>query len=162
MIEVAYQYESRLQEFAKPYKASVRRWLNFVGGYTRKTAKNSLKKARRKRNEDELTDDELDYHVIRTRLNEAEGREPPEFPERVSKPGLPPLVHGDRSPLKVLLLYAVDEREKEATIGPSRAKSGIAGHLEHGHGKLLPRPFMSPAQEKTRPRMAAFWADAIH
>jgi hypothetical protein len=161
MIQLAYQYQSKLDQFAKPYKQSVRRWLTFVGGYTRKVAKNSLKKAKRKRNEDELTDEELDYHVIKTRQNEAEGKEPPLFPERVSKPGMPPLVHGERSPLKVLLLYAVDEREKEATIGPARAASAIAGNLEHGHGKQLPRPFMRPAQEKTRPRMSAFWADSI-
>jgi hypothetical protein len=161
MIQIAYQFDSKLQEFAKPYRTSVRRWLNFVGGYTRKVAKNSLKKARPKRNEDELTEYELVQHRIRTRLNAAEGKGPPKFPDRVSKPGSPPLLHGDRSPLKHLLRYAVDEREKEAVIGPERAKTAIAGDIEHGRGDRLPRPFMTPAQAKTRPRMAAFWANAI-
>lgn len=162
MFKVVYQYQSKLDQFAKPYRTAVRRWLNYVGGYTRKVAKNSLKVAKRKASDNELTPDELEYRVIKTRENAAEGKGPPPYPDRVSKPGSPPLLHGARSPLKALLLYAVDLPNEEAVVGPSRAKSAIAGDLEHGKGKLLPRPFMSPAQEKTRPRMAALWADAIH
>lgn len=161
MLKLSYDYRSTLENFTKPYLRAVQKWLGYVGGYTRRTARHSLKQARRKRNEDELTDGELDWHVIRTRQNEELGLDPPPFPDRVSKPGQPPLLHGQRSALKHLLNYAVDAPQKETVIGPERARSAIANRLEFGHGPLLPRPFMGPAEEKTRPRMAALWADAI-
>jgi hypothetical protein len=161
MIKTTYDYRNTLENFTKPYLRAVKKWLGYVGGYTRKVARNSLKPARRKRNLDELTDEELDWHVLQTRRNEQLGLDPPPLPERSSKPGQPPALHGQRSPLKHLLNYAVDAPNKEAVIGPERARSAIANRLEFGHGQQLPRPFMGPAEEKTRPRMAALWADAI-
>jgi len=150
-----------LDNFRKPYKRGVRKWLGHVGGLVRKIAKRSLRQATKKRNVDELTDDELDRHVIRTRNNEQEGKPAPAFPDRVSKPGDPPKLHGKNSPLKHLLLYAIDEDAQDVVIGPMRARKAIAGNLEFGTGRMKARPFMAPAEAKARPLLVGAWSGAF-
>lgn len=153
--------QMKLADFQKPYRRGVRKWLGYAGGLVRKIAKRSLRQATKKRNVDELTDDELDTYVIRTRIAEQEGLPKPEMPDRVSKPGRPPLLHGKKSPLKHLLLYAIDEAAQDVVIGPERARKAIADRIEKGSGKRAARPFMAPAEEKARPMLAGAWSGAF-
>ncbi|MCX7424079.1 MAG: hypothetical protein NTW96_00325, partial [Planctomycetia bacterium] len=68
--------------------------------------------------------------------------------------------------LRKSILYAVDRSRDCAVIGPSRNLIGPAGH-EHEHGgrvrreTFVPRPFMGPALEKIRPRLARLWASSV-
>jgi hypothetical protein len=155
------QIRLNLKAFTAPYERAVRKWLGHIGGFTRKVARRSLRQARRKR-EDELTEDEFDRRVILTLINLDNGQPPPPFPDRVSEPGSPPLLHGKRSPLKYLLNYAVDEAAQDVVIGPERARSAIANRLEFGHGRQRPRPFMGPAERHTRGMMADAWRGAFN
>jgi len=152
--------QMKLADFQKPYRRGVRKWLGYAGGLVRKIAKRSLRQATKKRNVDELTDDELDRYVIRTRIAEQEGLPKPEMPDRVSKPGRPPLLHGKKSPLKHLLFYAVDEAAQDTVIGPERARKAIADKIGKG-SKRAARPFMAPAEEKARPMLAGAWSGAF-
>lgn len=157
-----WKFVSKADQLLKATNRATRKWLHRVGGYARKVARNSLKVAKPKRSDNELTDRELDRWVSLNQFRERHGLEvPAPFPDRVSKPGNPPLLHDRSSPLKRLLSYHVDEDAKETLIGPERAKKGIAHVLEHGGGRRLPRPFMGPSKEKTEPHMARWWQDAI-
>lgn len=162
MVTVDMQVRMTLQHFREAYRRGVRKWLGHVGGLTRLVARRSLKKASKKRNEDELTGFELDIWIQkRLRAFEAGEDIPNDMPDRVSKPGQPPLLHGRSSPLKHLLNYAVDMSIEDVVIGPERARSAIANRLEFGHGEQLPRPFMAPAERNVRPRMAEMWRGAF-
>lgn len=162
MISFDMRFIQKTERLRKATLGATRRWLNRVGGYARRVARNSLKRAKRKRSDEELTDSELDRWVAWNQIRERQGLEvPAPYPERVSKPGNPPLIHDRASPLKRLLFYSADAEAGDVVIGPERARKGIAHDLEFGKGKLLPRPFMGPAEEKTRPHMTGWWSDAI-
>lgn len=162
MPAVDMQVKLTLEHFRNVYKNAVRKWLGHVGGMTRLVARRSLKQARKKRSEDELTDIEHDVWSSRRLAAFEAGEEiPNDMPDRVSKPGQPPLLHGRRSPLKFLLNYAVESAVEDVVIGPERARSAIANRLEFGHGEMAARPFMAPAERTVRPKMAAMWEGAF-
>lgn len=84
----------------------------------------------------------------------------------ISPPGSPPYSHTDR--LRSAILFAYDPRRRSVVIGPVRAgKSGRgAAVLEGGGSQEVPglrqgrrlnyraRPFMGPAMEAEKPKMA--------
>lgn len=162
MITFDFRFIQKTQSLQRATLTATRRWLNRVGGFTRKVARRSLKRAKRHRTETTLTDEQLDRWVAWNQIRERQGLEvPAPYPEKTSKPGRPPLLHSSDSPLKRLLVYSADAERGDVVIGPERAKTGIAHKLEHGSGRIKPRPFMGPAAEKAEPRMAGWWADAI-
>ena len=84
--------------------------------------------------------------------------------KKPSAPGQPPSSPTGR--LRGSILYAVDRRRDYAVIGPSRNLIGPAGQ-EHEHGahirkeRFPKRPFMGPAFERIRPRLARLWAGSV-
>ena len=84
--------------------------------------------------------------------------------KRPSAPGQPPSSPTGR--LKASILFAVDRSRDYAVIGPSRNLIGPAGQ-EHEHGahirkeRFPKRPYMGPALEKLRPRLAHLWAGSV-
>jgi len=84
--------------------------------------------------------------------------------KKPSAPGHPPSSPTGR--LRRSILYAVDRRRDYAVIGPARHLIGPAGQ-EHEHGAHVrrehfpKRPFMGPALEKIRPRLARLWAGSV-
>ena len=161
MIEMLTTIIDKTDRVRRATLAATRKWLGRVGGTVRKIARRSLKRARPMRSEEEMTDDQLDDWIAINAGRRRRGLEPLDLPERVSKPGKPPLLHDKLSPLKRLLVYHVNAEGGEVLIGPERSRSGIADRLEYGYGKQLPRPFMGPAHEKVKPQMAQWWHDAI-
>ena len=82
-----------------------------------------------------------------------------------ARPGQPP--HTQTRRLKDAILYDVDKTRQLAIIGPSRDIIGPAGRVHefggrHYGGLYPPRPYMWPALEKLKDRLAMFWADSIH
>lgn len=95
---------------------------------------------------------------------------------KVSAPGLPPLQHtGD---LRRLIFFAYDKSSRGVVIGPEPFRKGEAPRLlEYGgrarrrrrrNGKTVtytarytPRPFMGPALDKERPKLAAMFKDQV-
>lgn len=84
--------------------------------------------------------------------------------KRPSAPGQPPSSPTGR--LRRSILYAVDRPRQRAVIGPSKELIGPAGQ-EHEHGahvrkeRFQKRPFMGPAFERIRPRLARMWAASV-
>lgn len=82
----------------------------------------------------------------------------PRRPDKVSKPGRPPLLHSKRSALKVRLLFALAPNSKSVVIGPEllgsnrKAKRGLASVEELERY----RPFMSPALVKVTPKIPSY------
>lgn len=143
--------------------------LRRFGAYTRTVAKNSLKKAKRKRVAD-LNEYERVNRLIRMRMAKSKGTPRPKLPFESSAPGELPRVrnvkrYGGKSPLKNLILYGYDKDSQSVVVGPaifkSSAKTKGIGALEKGGTvrtkrrpvKIKARPFMLPAMEKSLPRI---------
>jgi hypothetical protein len=82
-----------------------------------------------------------------------------------SLPGQPP--HTQTRRIKDAILYDVDKTRQSAIIGPSRDIIGMAGRAHEMGGRYYgrrypPRPYMQPALEKLKDRLAMFWAGSIH
>lgn len=162
MVGWEWKYVGKVDQFKRAALKATRRWLGRVGGWVRKVSRRSLKVAKQKRSDDELTDYELDRWVMMNVRRRREGLETPApFPDRTSKPGKPPLLHDRNSPLKRLISYHADAEAGEVLIGPERARSAISKDLEFGNQRTRPRPFMGPAEESTRPHITRWWEDAI-
>ena len=162
MISWQMKYLQQADRLTRGITRATAKWLTRVGGYARKVARNSLKVAKPKRSDDELTDWELDRWVMLNQYRERHGLSiPAAFPDRVSKPGQPPLLHQRNSPLKRVLNFQINAAAGDVVIGPERARSATAHILESGGGRLMARPFMKPAEAKTIPHMAAWWHNAI-
>jgi len=139
-----------------------RRFLNRVGGAVRKTAKRSLRKARKIRVSELPDEAKEEYREDMAEWKAGVRKAKPVLRDIISKPGDPPLLHQTKSPLKVLLKYKTDKEARSVVIGPERAKDGIAGALEFGRGRIKrPRPFMGPAFRKLRPRFPEYLRTAI-
>lgn len=143
---------------------ATRKFLGWAGGLTRKIARRSLTQARQKKLS-EMTDDEKAAYEKRVEYAQKNGLPKPRRPEVSSEPGEPPKLHDKQSPLKRLLYYGLDLKNKAAVVGPERAKSGIADVLEHGgtvNGhEIEARPFVGPALDKVKPQMSDFWKDLV-
>jgi hypothetical protein len=92
-----------------------------------------------------------------------------------SEPGNPPHAHKGR--LRKSILFDVDSSKGTAVVGPSydaMQSGGLppwVGSMHERGGtftgkkgktkKYPKRPFMQPALERAKPRLAAFWANSI-
>lgn len=91
-----------------------------------------------------------------------------------SKPGKPPFTHGNPGPLKALMKFDLDEGGKTAVIGPMKFESAKAPDVPHllefggvsinrnrKKYQLAARPYMRPAEEKSRTKYPQYWQDSI-
>lgn len=150
-------------EVLKKTKKARRRFAYWAGGLIKKIARRKLRKARMKR-VSEMTDEEKESYDKKVKKAKRLGRPKPKRPLKPSDPDEPPRLRDKNSPLKHLLLFAV-ERDENTVIGPQRAKSGIAGVLEHGgvsNGHVIEaRPFVGPSLEDAAPQLDDYWKDKI-
>jgi len=98
--------------------------------------------------------------------------------KRASAPGEPPSSHTGL--LRRFIFFGYDAGKRSVVIGPTRLnqKVGDAPHaLEHGgmstvveglrgrrrkrHIRIKARPYMGPAFEQEKPKLAAMWRDSI-
>jgi len=92
--------------------------------------------------------------------------------KRVSDPGEPPSSH--TGILKALIFFAYEPARKNVVIGPTVARAGEApALLEYGGGTTRrvghlvkpahyrPRPFMGPALEEAKGKLADIWRDSV-
>ena len=98
--------------------------------------------------------------------------------KRASSPGEPPSSHAGL--LKKFIFFGYERDRRSVVIGPARLnqKIGDAPHaLEHGgvstvveglrgrrrkrRVRIKARPFMGPAFEKEKPKLAAMWRDSV-
>lgn len=160
-LNTVWTFIDRTDKVLKAKAKAAGRWLYRVGGLIRTISRRSLKRARPVRSEEELSDEQLDRWLIINRSRERRGLEWLDLPDRTSKPGQPPLLHMDPSPLKAMLNFKVDRDREDVVIGPERARSGTVHRLEHGDAELKPRPFMAPSMDKAEKQAVRWWEDAI-
>ena len=146
---------------------ATRRQLMHAGGRTRVTARNSIKRAGKRR------------IARKTTRKYRRGQRDP----TVSRPGKPPRQHvGGKQNLK-LILYAYDRTSNSVVVGPVQFRNAagvrdLPGVLEHGGRskvrvrtrsgarKTRPttvkaRPFMGPALEKTAPDFPDLFKNSV-
>lgn len=147
----------------KEVKKAGRKFAFKAGGLIRMISKRKLRKARMKR-VSELSDDEKKSYDEKVKRAKKRGLPRPKRPLKPSDPYEPPRLRDVKSPLKYLLFFAVG-KDNDVVIGPERAKSGIAGVLEHGgtsNGKRIePRPLMGPSLEEAAPKLDDYWQDSV-
>jgi phage gpG-like protein len=137
MISLQVKFEDKTKALKKKIKEGTLESLGQAGGAIRLTARRSLRPGRGKR-------------------ALAKGA------SIASDPGSPPF-----SPTRLLknsILYQVED--ENVIVGPNKKEISLIGNVhEFGgveKGRRYPaRPFMGPAFEKLRPRLAKFWADSI-
>jgi len=98
--------------------------------------------------------------------------------KRISAPGEPPSSHTGL--LRRFIFFGYDRERRSVVIGPARLnqKVGDAPHaLEHGgmstvieglrgrrrkrRVRIKPRPYVGPAFEQEKPKLAAMWRDSV-
>lgn len=143
------------------------RALSRSGGVIRKTARRSMRKARRKR-KSEMNEDELWVWNIIVRKAREEGRPDPLRPTVPSKPGEPP--RWITRDLRDKLFYVYDPQSKSVVTGPVllgvTEGQDVPRTLEEGgtteDGKrIAARPYMGPAYKANESRIVQFWKDSI-
>lgn len=133
-----------------------RRGLGRFGSYVRRTARTSLRKARRMRMS-ELSGEERRTWRIRENYARREGRPLPLLPYKASKPGEPPRMR--LGLIKKFLFFSYDPQTRSVVIGPAilDRPTGAPEVLETGgttttyDGRTIhiaARPFMKPAFDK--------------
>lgn len=137
-------------------KAS-RRVLSRFGSFVRKTARQSIRRPRRKPVAELSESERREY--LKT------GRRP--FAS--SKPGEPP--RNQTGLLKGHILFWYNRHERSVAIGPAKFRSGdIPGTLEVGGPirlrsgrtvRIAPRPYMGPALDKELPKLEPLWANSV-
>jgi hypothetical protein len=151
-------------------KDAGRKILGRFGAFVRRDGRKSIKTAKRK-TPGELTPEERQRLAMRFRLW-AVGRiaKKPLPPFRSSAPGNPPLAHGSKSPIK-LILFAYDAAEQSVVVGPvafGRQPGVATAALEYGgatqsHGhrfSIAARPNIVPAFDKNLPHLRN-WRSAL-
>ena len=144
------------------------------GKYVMQEAKKSIKpgkKATRKTFSQLDTKARQSYHIAEA-IAKRDGKPKPKMPtlQKVSDPGKEPL--DQTGLLRQFILYAYDPASGGVFIGPVKLnKPGLAAAaLEHGgpsinaKGKRITikaRPFMGPALERKRTKLAELWANSL-
>jgi len=80
-------------------------------------------------------------------------------PDRVSKPGNPPLLHSKESLLKRRLYFALAADKQSVVVGPELLNTGASnlyGGLKSVEQLEKVRPFMAPALEKVTPKIPGY------
>lgn len=134
--------------------------LSKFGAFVRRTARSSMRKARRKR-ESELSPKERVLWNIRARVARAEGRPEPPRPYQHSKPGEPPRTIVGL--VKRHLYFAYDAEARSVVIGPARLskttnplrtlEEGGTVRTNKGSVRVDARPYMRPAFHKDLPQL---------
>ncbi len=149
-----------------------RRVLSRFGAFVRRTARTSLRMARRKRWGELSGAEKRVWHIRAGRAKRA-GRAAPRLPETTSRPGAPPKLHmrpRSGNPLRQLLFFAFEAVKRTVVMGPLafKTKSGTthgAETLEHGgmgrKGPVAARPTMHLAFGKEVGKVPRMWADSI-
>ncbi len=140
------------------------------GAFVRRTARTSIRKARRKTMAELTTDERQRFRIYESlnRRGELHGQSKPKLPLASSKPGEPPRsIRGD---LKQFLFFAYDPERRSVVVGPAKlnGKQGNAPQVleEGGYAvthrgervRIEERPYMDPAFDKNihaLPRMLA-------
>ncbi len=153
--------------------AAARRPLEIAGRNVRTTARRSIRPARQK-TAAELTDIERREYERRLRRWQKQGRSGPrpKRPLAPSQPGQPP--RSVTGLLRNFLFYVYDPETQSVVIGPARLNGGdgtAPSLLEFGGSarsrryratvRIAARPYMQPALETERPKLAALWRNAI-
>ena len=136
---------------------AAQRILSRFGSFVRRTARQSIRRPRKKRVGELSRSEKIKF------------RETGKRPLASSKPGQPP-----RSPtgkLKNTILYWYDAVEQSVTIGPARLRAADnMGALEKGgrvagtRGRgmtIRARPFMGPALAKELPKLDDMWRNSV-
>lgn len=144
--------------------------LSKFGAFVRRTAKRSMRKARRKKRS-EMGPDELKVFGIREAIAKRESKSKPKRPLASSKPGEPPRTR--LGLIKKFIFFFYDPQPQSVVIGPIKLnKEGDAPEvLEFGGvtrstttGKRITieaRPYMGPAYKKEQPKLAGMWRDVV-
>jgi hypothetical protein len=151
-------------------KDAGKRILSRFGAFVRRDGRQSIKTTTRK-TPGELTTQERASLERRMRLWAA-GRiaKKPLPPFRTSRPGTPPLAHGAKSPIR-LILFAYDAAAQSVVVGPVAfgRRPGVAtAALEYGgptesNGRrfsIAARPNMVPAFDSNLPHLRA-WRNSL-
>jgi len=142
------------------------------GAFTRRDARKSMRKARRKK-KNELSKDELIAFEVRERLFKQGEIPRPKRPFAPAAPGKPPRVI--TGVLKKFILFNYSPRSKSVVIGPtptSQIALDAPRVLEEGgaikssipiyNGKIMkPRPYMKPAFDKNLKVLDRIWRASI-
>ena len=147
-----------------------------AGAYVRRTAMQSMKPAKRYTSKKQLPRwQRRSYEIALTEAKRA-GRPVPMLPFRPSKPGQPPKYITRL--LKDFVQFSYDFTSGSTIVGPARLNTRQTGTgqtvpevLEYGgfsrvsRGKTIAavaaRPYMGPALEKNRDKIASFWANTL-
>jgi hypothetical protein len=134
------------------------------GAIVRTFARRSIRKARRKRLS-ELDPVSLTSYRIAQRVAKDKGYAAPELPVAHSLPGEPPRsIAGD---LRKFMFFGFDTTTKTVVVGPAKlSKKGDAPSvLEYGGrsegSTIAARPYMRPAEKKSRDKYLQLWKDSI-
>ncbi|MCC6360625.1 MAG: hypothetical protein IT450_17945 [Phycisphaerales bacterium] len=138
-----------------------------IGAMIRTVARRSMRKARQMKL-DEMKPEDAAKWRMQQRIAKYYGRKAPPRPLKGSDPGSPPRYRWSRL-LKDRLFFAYDSSTRTVVIGPERlGRNGgkVPRLLEEGgvgdNGKhIAARPYMKPALDQVRPKMAAEWAKAF-
>ena len=129
-----------------------KRGLAKFGAFTRRAARQSMKKARQKKLS-EMTKEERQRFRIKLSIAKAAGDSRPKRPAAPSEPGKPPkLKRGD---IKRPLCFVYEPKERAVVIGPATMseatgapealeKGGVA-QTKTGRVRIAQRPYMKPA-----------------
>lgn len=147
----------------KKAERAARRFAYRAGGLVLTIGKRKLK-PRKQKKVSELNESEREDYERKKKVAKAQGKPRPKRPMLPSEPGEPPRLKDTKSPLKKEMKFAVDSNNN-AVIGARRARTGIAGVLEHGgtsNGKtILPRPWVGPSLEEAAPKLDDFWENSV-
>jgi hypothetical protein len=113
----------------------------------------------------ELSDEQRKQYELQLKWHKRDKRRPkPRRPDRVSKPGKPPYLHGRPSVLKNLLWFALAKDYRSVVVGPQLINVGakrVASGLRSVEELERSRPFMVPALEKVTPRIPEYLAKSM-
>lgn len=146
--------------------------LSMAGAYVRRSARSSMRKARRKR-VSELRDDERTAYFAAVDRAKAAGRKPPRIWYFAhSKPGEPPRSIFDL--VRSHLYFVYDPASRSVVVGPAKlngSTGSVPAVLEHGgtttnsRGRsvyIAARPFMRPALEANVDKFPELFRNALN
>jgi hypothetical protein len=82
----------------------------------------------------------------------------PRRPDKISKPGETPRMHGPKSALRYRLFFALNERADYVVIGPEYFRGGVTSSYANNTLEQLEesRPFMLPSLQKVTPKIPQY------
>ena len=99
-----------------------------------------------------MRDTAIDYSKTYYTHNKTKAHHP-------SLPDNPPAV--DTGTLRRSITYTVNEKELYGEVGNTIAKAPYGAYLEFGTSKMKPRPWLKPATEKNKLKIAEFMTFAV-